>query len=164
MYSSGHITRFSTALGACFHCDSTAAKARARFILGALQQLRCWFMCWTGGGDDGVASCCMTAAVLLLWPDGSVLLRGAGGSLLEGARGQGCRSQLGGAVCRHRGGHWAMLPARGPFSPLEHPCPARASTPANTPVPRTSMGFWSHRIHVGVEPRRPDEQWVAHFT
>lgn len=153
MYSTGHITRFPSAWGDFFHRSSTAARACMCFILGALQQLRCWIMCWACS-DGGVASCCcMTAAVLLLWPGGSVLLRGAGGSLLEGAGGQGCRSQLGGAVCRHRGGHWAMLPARGPFSPHELLCPAGASLPPDTPVPRTSLGFRPHGIHVGVETR-----------
>lgn len=54
--------------------------------------------------------------VVQLWRPGGSFRGGgvAGGSLLEGA-GQGC-SQLG-AVCRHRGGHWAMLPVRGPLAP-----------------------------------------------
>lgn len=162
MYSSGDTSRFPTVLCARFHCSSAAATVRTRFIVGALQRLGCWITCWACS-DAAVASCCCMTAVLLLWPGGSVLLRGAGGSLLEGAGGQGCRSQLGGAVCRHRGGHWAMLPARGPFSPHELPCPGGASPPANT-QPRTLLSCWSHRFHVGVQPRRPEEQRITHFT
>ncbi|KAH7950994.1 hypothetical protein HPB52_004234 [Rhipicephalus sanguineus] len=37
-----------------------------------------------------------------------------------------------------------MLLARGPFSPHEHPCPAGASTPANTAVPARQQ----HRIYL----------------
>lgn len=144
MYSSGDITGFPTALSACFHCSSTATKACTRFILGALQQLWCWITCWACSGVAVTSCCCMTTVLLLLWPDGSVLLRGAGGSLLEGAGGQRCRSQLGGAVCRHRGGHWAMLPARGLVSPHELSCPTGALPPANSPpiFPLEQLGVY----------------------